>query len=131
MHKGIHWAALAALLLGSFALGYGLPEGAAHAKEGGNPLLVLAHDLSDTQPLTGQVEQTLRAGSYTYLALRDQHGELHWAVTLGGAARVGERVALRSLGHRSQFYSRRLHRTFETLRFGIVTRMEGEDHDQD
>lgn len=126
MARMLRWAALLALLLGSFALGYGLPGGA-HASAGVNPLLSIVQSATDKQPLVGRVEQQLRAGGYTYLAVRTEQDALHWAVTLGKGAPPGTRVSVRSLGHRASFTSRRLGRTFEQLRFGIVTRLEGED----
>lgn len=126
MKKTLRWAVLAALLVGSFALGYGLPGGAAHAEVSGNPLLTVVRSALDEQPLIGRVEQQLRAGSYTYLAVRTQQGALHWTVSLGKGVPPGARVSVRRLGHHTGFYSRRLGRTFEQLHFGIVTRLQGE-----
>jgi hypothetical protein len=45
-------------------------------------------------------------------------------VTLGSGAPAGARVAVRSLGRRTDFYSRRLQRTFPELVFGIVSRID-------
>lgn len=97
-----------------------------------NPLAQLVHDAVDRAPITGRVEQRLEAGSYTYLALRvDQagpsaraqsQGEPLWAVTMGQGAPPGAHIVLRSMGHSTDFYSRRLQRTFPELVFGIVSR---------
>jgi hypothetical protein len=88
---------------------------------GGNPLGTLVRDAIDARPIIGRVEERLRAGSYTYLALRDDDDAQHWAVTLGRGKAVGARVSVRSVGHRAQFYSPRLQRTFPELVFGIVS----------
>lgn len=124
MDKGLRWAALGALLVGCFALGYAL-YGRAQADASGNPLLSIVREALDDPPLVGRVEQQLRAGSYTYLAVRTGDG-VKWAVTLGAGAAVGTRISLRSLGHHDHFYSRRLGRTFEALHFGIVTQLKEE-----
>src|SRR5205085_2845312 len=101
------------------------PGAAAHAELSKNPLLLITRTVLDDEPLIGRVEQQLRTGGYTYLAVRSEEG-LQWAVTLGSGAAVGARVSVRSMGHRTAFYSRRLERTFDELRFGIVTRLEEE-----
>jgi hypothetical protein len=87
---------------------------------GANPLLSLSRNESGRAALGGLVEERLDAGSYSYLALRTDAGARLWAVTLGDGAPAGARVALRSFGTRSDFYSRRLDRTFPELVFAMV-----------
>jgi hypothetical protein len=96
----------------------------AAAKPSGNPLATLRHEASDDVPATGSVEQRLAAGSYSYLALRLDQGGLSWLVTMGKGQPVGTRVKLRSFGHRTDFYSRRLQRRFPVLAFGFVSRLD-------
>jgi len=89
-----------------------------------NPLATLQRDTRDSEPSVGRVEQRLAAGSYSYLALRLDDGELRWLVTLGKGESVGTRVRSRSFGHRTDFYSRRLQRTFPVLAFGFVSQLD-------
>ena len=69
---------------------------------------------------TGVVETTLPAGSYTYLALRDDDDAVRWVATNGKGAPTGSLVAVKSWGVRTDFYSRRLERSFPELEFGSV-----------
>ncbi|MGK4002468.1 hypothetical protein WMF31_07590 [Sorangium sp. So ce1036] len=89
----------------------------------GNPLGQLSRSDIDRAPITGVVEERLPAGSYTYLAVRTDAAVV-WAVTLGDAPPPGARVRVRSMGSRTSFHSRRLDRTFPTLVFGIVSRID-------
>ena len=105
----------------ALALGYGSLRLTPTPVRSGNPLSTLVRGPPATAALRGRVEQRLSAGSYTYLALRTEDGALRWAVTLGGGAPAGARVAVRSMGQSQQFYSARLRRTFSDLVFGIVS----------
>lgn len=89
----------------------------------GNPLGQLSRAEIDRAPFTGVVEERLPAGSYTYLAVRTD-ATLVWTVTLGDAPPPGARVKVRSMGSRTGFHSRRLQRTFPTLVFGMVSRVD-------
>ena len=86
-----------------------------------NPLTAIEHDATDAEPREARVESQLVAGSYTYVELRGDDSTHHWAVTLGRAPPAGSRVRVRSFGHRHDFYSPRLQRTFPELVFGIVS----------
>jgi hypothetical protein len=98
----------------------GEPAGAPSA----NPLATLQRDAHDSEPSLGSVEQRISTGSYSYLALRLDNGELCWLVTLGKGEPVGTRVRSRSFGHRTDFFSRRLQRTFPVLAFGFVSQLD-------
>ncbi len=100
---------------------WGAPSASAHAA---NPLGSIVRSAIDEAPLIARVEERLNAGSYTYLALRTDSRELKWAVTLGAGAPVGARVSVRSMGHKTDFHSQRLQRTFSDLTFGIVSRVQ-------
>jgi hypothetical protein len=89
-----------------------------------NPLSELVHDATDAQARQGRVASQLVAGSYTYVELRGDAAEHYWAVTMGRAPPPGTRVRVRSFGHRRDFYSPRLQRTFPELVFGIVSRID-------
>jgi hypothetical protein len=98
---------------------------AAAAVRAQNPLTSLVREAADVSPLIGRVEERIRAGSYAYLAVRDEAGTAtHWAVTLGQGAPPGTRVRVRSFGRRKEFYSPRLKRTFPELVFGMVSQLD-------
>jgi hypothetical protein len=71
----------------------------------------------------GVVEETRRAGSYRYVAVRRPDGAVVWVATLGaGAAQpVGADVSVRAFAARRDFASPRLSITFDRLLFGLVT----------
>lgn len=89
-----------------------------------NPLTNIVRDATDAKPRVARVEAQLDAGSYTYLELRGEDSVRYWAVTLGRAPPPGARVRVRSFGHRRDFYSARLQRTFPELVFGMVSRID-------
>lgn len=89
-----------------------------------DPLTKLVHDATDTEPREGRVEAQLAAGSYTYIELRGDDAAHYWAVTVGRAPPTGSRVRVRSLGHRRDYYSPHLQRSFPELVFGIVSRID-------
>lgn len=89
-----------------------------------NPLTQIVRDATDAKPREGRIESQLVAGSYTYVELRGDDSAHYWAVTLGRAPPLGSRVRVRSFGHRRDFYSPRLQRTFPELVFGIVSRID-------
>lgn len=93
---------------------------------GHNPLSELSRTASDADArhCQGRVESQLVAGSYTYVELRGDDAAHCWAVTMGRAPPTGSRVQVRSFGHRRDFYSARLQRTFPELVFGIVSRID-------
>lgn len=116
---------VAALFVASGSLRSASGAGAGPASAAtGNPLGQLARSPIDDAPITGRVEERLAAGSYTYLAVRSDKDALVWAVTLGDGAPAGAPVKVRSMGRRTNFYSRRLGRTFDELVFGIVSASE-------
>ncbi|MDB4985019.1 MAG: hypothetical protein JWN04_197 [Myxococcaceae bacterium] len=113
----------------SLRVASGLPSRASAAvSRGENPLQTLSHSADDERVLTGRVVQRLVAGSYTYLGVQPADTRpLQWAVTLGRGQPLGSEVRVRTLGTKSDFYSRRLERSFAELRFGIVSRVDTTD----
>jgi hypothetical protein len=93
---------------------------------GQNPLLALERARTGEHVFSGAVEERLRAGSYAYLRVNPGDGEPRWVVTLGAGPEPGTPVRVRSMGTRSDFRSKRLERTFDTLVFGIVSSLEEE-----
>lgn len=85
-----------------------------------NPLVGLAEAPTEALRFGGRVEEALRAGPYTYLAVRDAGGSLRWVATMGAGQPVGAEVEVRGVGLRTQFRSQRLGRVFETIVFGPV-----------
>ena len=73
----------------------------------------------DHRELEGTVAERLPAGHYTYLSVHTEGGP-QWVVTLGEGEAVGTEVTVKSFGLRRAFRSRRLDRTFDELRFGVV-----------
>lgn len=108
----------------ALALTYVLMRPASAPAHATNPLGGLLRDTIAAPPIEGRVEQRLPAGSYTYLALRTERDAVLWAVTLGKGEPPGARVKVRSMGHRPDFHSRRLNRTFPDLVFGMVSRVD-------
>lgn len=84
----------------------------------GSPLAGLKTPRSPS--FVGVVETRLPAGSYTYLAVRDDDDALRWVATNGASVPAGSVVAVKSWGVRTDFYSRRLERSFPELEFGSV-----------
>jgi hypothetical protein len=89
-----------------------------------NPLTSIVRDATDAQPREAKVESQLDVGVRTCVELRGDDSAHYWAVTLGRAPPPGSRVRVRSFGHRRDFYSPRLQRTFPELVFGIVSRID-------
>lgn len=85
-----------------------------------NPFSEVRAPRDGERHLEGEVEQVLRAGTYTYLEVREASGRSRWVVTMKRGFRVGSRVEVKNMGTRSDFYSRRLGRTFDELVFGVV-----------
>jgi hypothetical protein len=117
---------LLTLTLGAVLAAYWSQQGLAHARLHGTPLgnpLLSLSPAGDHGPLEGRVAERLAAGSYTYLALAvPGRAEPRWVVTLGAGEPRGTQVKVRSFGQRSDFYSRRLQRSFSELVFGIVSK---------
>ncbi len=85
-----------------------------------NPFAEVQAPRDDDRLFAGEVRQALRAGTYTYLEVRDRDGQSRWVVTMKRGFRVGSRVEVKNMGTRSDFYSPRLGRTFDELVFGVV-----------
>jgi hypothetical protein len=71
----------------------------------------------------GVVQETRRAGSYRYVAVRRPDGAVVWVATLAASAAppVGADVTVRAFAARDDFASPRLSITFDRLLFGLVT----------
>ncbi len=67
---------------------------------------------------TGTVREVLFAGSYVYVEVELEGGEMRWVVGTDDPPRVGERVEVSAYGERRDFHSRRLDRDFARLLFG-------------
>ena len=72
---------------------------------------------------SGTVVQTMNSGGYTY-ALLEKDGTQSWFAMPETEIKVGEEVALTPGAPMSNFNSRTLNRTFETIYFtsGVVSR---------
>ncbi len=77
-----------------------------------------------TEPVDGQwrqfegtVAEVVAAGSYAYVRV-DRGDQAVWVVTMGSAPALDARVAVKGMGERHDFHSRRLDRTFDHLIFG-------------
>lgn len=120
--RGLLLTAIVALFAAAAARSSPSGSGAGQASAAAaNPLGQLVRSTVDDAPITGRVEERIAAGSYTYLAVRSDTNALVWAVTLGEGAPAGSPVRVRSMGRRTNFYSRRLGKTFDELVFGIVS----------
>lgn len=96
-----------------------LPKTVEAAPIGGSPLAGIAPVADADRDFEGIVRERLPAGSYLYLAV--EHGDrLRWIATTGSDAELGTRVRVQSMGVRHDFHSRRLHRSFDELVFGVV-----------
>lgn len=77
-----------------------------------------AIETSPVDTLEGVVAELAPAGHYTYLRVGEP-GD--WAVVMGKIdLRLGDTVSLTVQGHKADFHSRRLDRSFETLFFASV-----------
>ena len=117
---------LAALLLGCEAVAPAsarqadpAPTAEARPTAPSIPLAEMTPPAADEKTFAGVVEERLAAGSYTYLAVRTDSA-LRWVATMGDGAPLGARVQIENMGTRTDFFSRRLDRTFPELVFGVV-----------
>jgi hypothetical protein len=108
-------AGLLLLLLAGLASHWVWPI--AVAGRGQNPLGQLQ---AESRSFRGVIVEALPAGSYRYLRLRSEDGQLTWVVTLGQSAALGATVEARSYGVRQDFASKRLHRRFAQLHFCLL-----------
>jgi len=83
------------------------------------PLADMTPPPAGDERFEGVVEQRLEAGAYAYLAVRSGDA-LRWVATMGEGRPPGTRVVVKSMGTRTDFFSRRLDRTFSELVFGVV-----------
>src|SRR5262245_11719018 len=84
------------------------------------PLAEMTPPVAGQERFAGVVEERLEAGSYADLAVRTDDARLRWVATMGEGRAIGTRVAVRNMGTRTDFHSRRLDRTFSELVFGVV-----------
>jgi hypothetical protein len=70
-------------------------------------------------PLQGKVLETMDAGPYTYLRLQTGNGET-WAAVPKAAVQKGQQVTIQGPMTMTQFESRTLNRTFDTIVFGSL-----------
>jgi hypothetical protein len=70
-------------------------------------------------PLQGKVLETMDAGPYTYLRLQTANGET-WAAVPKVAVQKGQRVTIQGPMTMTEFESRTLNRTFDTIVFGSL-----------
>ncbi len=78
-------------------------------------------ELGERLCLSGQVNEVLDAGSYTYLGWLDEEGEQRWLATLSSSTipGPGSQASFVQLGEREDFRSARLERDFSRLGFGF------------
>jgi hypothetical protein len=84
-----------------------------------NPFARFALQPGERFSLVGTVEESLKAGSYTYLRVKPSIGEPVWVVTLTGKPRIGA-IRLSVVARAETFSSRRLARDFSPLLFAAV-----------
>jgi hypothetical protein len=72
----------------------------------------------------GRVVERLRAGSYSYLRLKNGDKAERWVATMGAGQPPGAEVRVLIFGEAAKFASPRLSRTFQHLLFGMVSRAE-------
>jgi hypothetical protein len=84
-----------------------------------NPLAGAAPLREPERDFDGVVRQRLPAGGYAYLQVQGPDST-RWVATMGGGEAPGTAVHVRGLATREDFHSRRLHRRFERVVFGIV-----------
>lgn len=70
--------------------------------------------------LAGEVLEKLDVPSYTYLRIGPPGGGGQWAAVSTAKIEVGQKVRVRSQTVMTNFESRTLKRTFETIRFGVL-----------
>jgi hypothetical protein len=84
----------------------------------GNPLVAFA--LKERSRFSGVVLERLDAGPYEYLRVQPASGDARWVATLS-RARSLDLVDVTVIAQAARFESRRLHRTFSSLSFAVVT----------
>jgi len=84
----------------------------------GNPLVEFA--VSQRSTFSGVVLERLDAGPYEYLRVQPADDEARWVATLK-RARTLHAVDITVIAQAERFESRRLHRTFTSLSFAVVT----------
>lgn len=85
------------------------------ARDGGQP----SFDVH-TETFSGDVQEVLPAGHYTYFRLRDGQAAERWVVVPGTSHRDADQLRVRSFGRRHDFHSNRLGRDFDDLYFVSV-----------
>jgi hypothetical protein len=110
-------ALIACSLIASLALACTTPDASGSA--GKNPLEGIS-TAERGKRMRGRVDESLRAGSYTYLDMRMHDGSQEWIVVMGKAPAPGEDIEAVNMGTRKSFHSRRLDRTFERLTFAWI-----------
>jgi len=70
-------------------------------------------------PLAGQVLESIDAGTYTYLRLKTDNGEV-WAAIMATKIADGTQIVIQDPMLMTQFESKALHKTFDKIYFGSV-----------
>lgn len=70
-------------------------------------------------PLAGQVLESIDAGTYTYLRLKTDDGEV-WAAIMATKIADGTQIVIQDPMMMTDFESKALHRTFDRIYFGSV-----------
>lgn len=83
-----------------------------------NPLVAFA--VSQRSTFSGVVLERLDAGPYEYLRVQPEAGDARWVATLK-RARTLHAVDITVIAQAERFESRRLHRSFTSLSFAVVT----------
>ena len=91
------------------------------ARGGGRP----SFDIH-TETFSGEVQEVLPAGNYTYFRMGDGSGGQRWVVIPSASHRDATHLQVRSFGLRHDFHSNRLGRDFDDLYFASVLSTESE-----
>jgi len=112
-----------ALFAGLIACGNDIPETNPSAPAGG-PSQTSVQMPSDPQPVafSGKVVETQDVSPYTYVRLDDGAGNQIWAAVPQTQLEIGEEIALKGGSEMTNFTSKTLNRTFESIIFasGLV-----------
>lgn len=104
---------LSALLLAFMAAAAPQPLQAGHSMEG----LTESQAPRSTEPISGKVLETMNNGGYTYINLQKENGDKVWVAVMDTPVVLGSRMSFKPGIVMSNFESKGLNRTFESVVF--------------
>ena len=117
--------AMAATILFSFTAGCAAPPPANEEKWAGQETAPKAFDTAGLMNVTGTVEETMDAASYTYVRVKTGSDEF-WAASGRFEVKVGDRVTVPLDTPMENFHSDALNRDFPIIYFATSILREGE-----